>query len=353
MDNKSGKSKKSGEAVEKLRRDIDAGAPGTLYILHGEERYLRDRTLESLRAILPDGVNGFNYRRFEWKRATVSDIRAAVDTPPAFADRTVIEVRDFDLFGADSNDRDALCAIFEDMPEYACLVFVYDTLEYKPDGRMALGRAIKKYARSVEFAAQDETRLAKWVTVHFKRLGKLIDARAANYLIALTDGYMASLNSEIGKLAAYVTSDTVTRQDIDAVVTPSPEAVAYQLTDAVARGDFDSAAAILDTLLRMREAPHKLIFNISLKMRQLLAARVCVENGLGSAKLSEMCGIRFEFQARGLMSAARSISLGECRDAVLYCSQTALAMNSGSDHEAQLITLLPRLALRRRTGARA
>ncbi|MDR1589786.1 MAG: DNA polymerase III subunit delta [Oscillospiraceae bacterium] len=345
MDDKTVKARQS---VEKFRAEIGAGAPVGLYVLHGEERYLRDRTLESLRAIIPDNLASFNYRRFEWKSAAADDIFAAVNTPPAFAERAIVEVRDYDMFGAGESDRQTLCEIFADLPEYICLVFVYDTVEYKPDGRTALGKAIKKYAQVVEFGSQDEARLTKWITAHFRKLGKSIDARAAGYLVELTDGYMASLNSEIGKLAAYVKSDSVTRADIDNIVTPSPEAFAYQMTDAIARGDYDAAARVLDTLLRMREPPHKLIFTISLKMRQLLAARVCADNGLGTGRLAELCGIKFEFQARTLLSAARSMSLRECRDAALYCAQTAYAMNSGGDGEDELIKLMARLALRRR-----
>jgi DNA polymerase-3 subunit delta len=342
------KAVKARQTVEKFRSDIGAGTPGRLYILHGEERYLRDRTLESLRALIPAGASGFNYRRFEWKSASADDIFAAVNTPPAFAERTVVEARDYDMFGAGESDRRTLCELFEDLPEYVCLVFVYDTVDYKPDGRTALGKTIKKYAQVVEFGAQEETRLLKWIAAHFKRLGKTIDARAAGYLLELTDGYMASLNSEIGKLAAYAKSDAVTRADIENIVTPSPEAFAYQMTDAIARGDYDAAARILDALLRMREPPHKLIYTISLKMRQLLAARVCADARLNSAQLAELCGIKFEFQARGLLSAARSISLEECRDSALYCARTAYAMNSGGDGEDELIKLMARLALRRR-----
>jgi DNA polymerase-3 subunit delta len=338
---------KSADAVDKFRRDISEGAPGTLYILHGEERYLRDRTLESLRAILPGGSSDFNYRRLEWKRAAADDIYAAVNTPPASCERTIVEVRDFDLFGASETDRRTLCDIFSDMPGYVCLVFVYDTADYKSDGRMEIARAIKKYAQVVEFGPQDAPRLSKWVTTHFRRLGKNISGGDALYLIGQTDGYMASLSGEIGKLAAYVAGETITRRDIDAVVAPTPDAAAFQLTDAIARGNYNTAAEKLDALLRMREPPHKLIYIISMKMRQLLTARLCLDRGLGADKLAEICGVKQEFQARNLLAAARAIPLEECRCAVLYCARTAYAMNSGGDYEAELIKLLPRLALRR------
>ncbi|MDR2665512.1 MAG: DNA polymerase III subunit delta [Oscillospiraceae bacterium] len=340
------------QSVETLRQDISEGKPRRLYVLHGEERYLRDRMLESLRALLKGGSADFDHRRLAWKKATVEGIRAAVDTPPAFSEYAIIEARDFDFSGAGESDRLSLCRLFADLPEYACLVFVFDTLEYKPDGRTALGKALKKYACVVEFGLQDEAKLVKWVAAHFKRLGKSISAADAKHLIGMTDGYMAGLCNDIEILASYTAGSAVTSDDIDAVVTPTTEAFTYNLTDALARGDYDSAAVVLDTLLRMREAPHKLIYSISLKMRQLLAARVCLENRQNAAQLAKMCDIRFQFQANSLMSSARSITLDECRDAVSFCAQAAYAMNSGGGEE-ELIKLLPRLAISRQTRASA
>ncbi|MDR1299114.1 MAG: DNA polymerase III subunit delta [Oscillospiraceae bacterium] len=340
------------QSVEMFRQDISEGKPRRLYVLHGEERYLRDRMLESLRALLTGGFADFNHRRLAWKRATVEDIRAAVDTPPAFSEHTIVEARDFDFSGAREADRRALCELFADLPEYACLVFVFDTLEYKPDGRTALGKALKKYASVVEFGLQDEAKLVKWVSAHFKRLGKTISSAGARHLIGLTDGYMAGLGNDIELLASYTADSAVTEADIDAAITPTAEAFIYNLTDALARGDFGAAAGILDALLRMREPPHKLIYSISLKMRQLLAARVCLENRQNAAQLAKMCDIRFQFQANNLMSSARSVTLDECRDAVAFSAQAAYAMNSGGG-EDELVKLLLRLAISRQKRARA
>lgn len=50
--------------------------------------------------------------------------------------RTLIVVQDYDLFKAPEGERKAITQLLEDLPEYCCLVFVYDTLAYKRDARM-------------------------------------------------------------------------------------------------------------------------------------------------------------------------------------------------------------------------
>jgi len=333
--------KKGADGYTSLAKAIASGQIDSFYIFHGDERYLLERGLAELRrALCPDGLDGFNYKRFE--ALTPTELEDAINTLPAFAERTLIEVHDFNIFKHEQKER--LADIFSDLPDYVCVVFVYSTVEYKPDGRQKLNTAILKNATVLEFTVQDQDKLIKWISRHFEDSGKCISRTDAEYLAFITGGYMSVLRGEIEKVAAYAKGDTITRGEIDALVTPALDAVAYKLADALAQRSYKQAMLVLDELLRMREAPHKLMFGIALKMRQLLAARVCFENGLGTDAFMEMCGIRFPFQAKMLMDTARKTTLCECRDAVLACGMTAYELNSGSEPESRLTMLVARLA---------
>ena len=322
---------------------LKTGEIERLYIFHGEERYLLERCLAKLRAVVcPDGLDGFNYKRYEGKGLRADEIEDAVNTFPAFAGKTLVEIHDYDIFKSDAKEQ--LCEIFADLPDFVCVVFVYGTIEYKPDGRVKINKEILRNANVVDFVIQDQDNLVKWIRRHFKDAGKSISISDAEYLAHLTGGLMATLNGEIEKTAAYSKHETVTRTDIDAVVTPILDTVAYKLSDALINRNNKLALQLLDELFQMREAPHKLIFSISLKMRQLLAARVCIENNLGRTTLMEICGIRHDFQARILMNTANKASLSTCRNAVLLCSETALELNSATEPESRMIELITRLA---------
>ncbi|MCL2409232.1 MAG: DNA polymerase III subunit delta [Oscillospiraceae bacterium] len=329
------------DGYAELTAAITAGEIGSLYIFHGEERYLLERGLENLRqSLCPDGLDSFNYKRYDGA-ILPDDLDHAIDTLPAFADRTLIEIHDYDIFKNEKRER--LLEIFSQLPEYVCVVFVYNTVPYKPDGRQKINSAIVKSACVIEFAIQDQSKLIKWIIRHFQAGGKQISAKDAEYLAFITGGLMAPLSGEIEKTAAYAKEETVTRWDIDAVVTPVLDAVAYKLTDALIRRDYQNAMVILDELLQMKEAPHRLIYVISLKMRELLAARICIENGQGIEILMEMCGIRFPFQAKTLFETARKTTLAECRSAVKACAETAYELNSGSDQESMITELIAKL----------
>ena len=305
-----------------------------------------ERSLISLRAFLcPDGLDGFNYKRFEGSMITIDELEDAVNTLPAFADRTLIEIHDFDIFKSILKPR--LNEIFSDLPDYVCVVFIYNTIEYKPDGRQKINKEILKHANVIDFVVQSQDKLIKWIRRHFHDAGKSISTSDAEYLAFITGGLMSVLNGEIEKTAAYAKSENVTRTDIDAVVTPALDTVAYKLTDALVSRDNERALRLLDELFQMREVPHKLMYSISLKMRQLLAARVCIESKLDKTVLMGMCGIRHDFQAHTLISTAKKATLADCRDAVLFCSMTAMELNSLSNPESRMIELITKLAFGR------
>ena len=336
---------KKEDGFKQISAAISGGQIGNFYIFHGEERYLLDRALVMLREKLcPDGQSSFNYKRYEGEALSFEILEETINTFPVFAERTFLEVHDFNIFKGD--ERQMLLEIFSDLPDYICVVFIYNTIEYKPDGREKLNKEILKYAEDIEFSVAEQSRLIKWIVRHFEDCGKKISRSDTEYIALITGGLMTVLHSEIEKTAAYAAGDTITRSDIDAVVTPVLDAVAYKLTDALAKRDYKKASQILSDLLEMREAPHKLIYSISLKMRQLLAARICFENNLGVAGLMEMSGMTYEFQAKALMSSARETTLAECKKFVQICSETALALNSSgsSEPEACMAELVARLA---------
>ncbi len=228
-----------------------------------------------------------------------------------------------------------------------CVVFVYDTVEFRPDNRLKQNQALRKLMHIVEFEVQEQSDLVSWIGRRYKALGKKIDRPTAEYLAFVTGGLMTNLVGEIEKTAALSAGVIIDRETIDKVVTPVLDAVTYRLADELATGRFDRACRTLSDLLQMREPPHKILYAVSQKMRQLLAARICVERRAGLAELMD-CGVRYEFQARNLLAGARTVTSEWCRNAVVCCADTALAMNSSVESdEALLVDLLISCAVQR------
>jgi DNA polymerase-3 subunit delta len=237
-----------GAAVSKLK----IHGPGRLYLLWGEEDYLRERFLDELRhAVLGENADDFNYKRMEGRGLDLRRLEEAVNAVPFLGDRCLVEVRDFDLNGCRD---EAFPQILEQIPETTTVGLVQD-IDNPPDGRLGLVKKLRQQAEALEFTAQGQARLAKWIGQRFAWHGKQIARQDAEYLIFVSGSLMNQLIPEIEKLSNYVNSDAVTRADIDAVAIRLPEARVFELTDALSRRDFDGAARILSELLLSRESP--------------------------------------------------------------------------------------------------
>lgn len=156
-------------AYRKLKQDLRQGTVGSLYLFHGEEAYLRDHYLDQMKAkLIPPGMESFNYHRLAGKTLTAQRLAETVDALPMMSPRTLIVVQDYDLFKAPEGERKAITQLLEDLPEYCCLVFVYDTLAYKRDARMKkLAGVLQDKGREVPFLRQETGDLVDWIGRRF------------------------------------------------------------------------------------------------------------------------------------------------------------------------------------------
>ena len=331
---------------QRLRRELADGTPGSLYLFYGEETYLRDHYLTQLREqLLTGGMEEFNFHAIPGGEMSPRRLEEALDCLPMMAGRTLVQVTDFDLFKAGEKDREQYAALLSDLPDYVCLVFVYDLIPYKGDARTKLAAVFRESGVVVEFARQDTGELVKWVRRRFRSLDKEISPSLASELIFLCGDLMTNLVGEIGKIAAYAKGGEITREDIDAVATPQLDTVVFRMTDAIGAKNFDRAAQVLGELYQMQEHPIKIMGALGRQLRQLYSARLALDRGKGAACLAELWGMR-PFQAEKVLGAARRFSLDWCRRAVIRCGQTDLAMKStGQDPRELFTTLLLELAV--------
>ena len=311
-------------------------------MFHGEETYLRDHYLSRLReAVLTGGLGEFNRHDLSAREMSPHALEEAVDCLPMMAERTLIQVTDFDLFK--SGDKEEYVRILSNLPDYCCLVFVYDVLEYKPDSRTKLAAVLKEHGTVVNFTRQEASELRSWIRRHFRALGKDIDSRLCGEMIELCGDLMQNLQQEIEKIAAYAKGGQITRADIEAVATPQLSAVVFRIADAIGERNYDKAASVLGELYQMQKSPYEILSALGKQMRQLYSARLALEGRKNAAWVADLWGMRYP--ADRLMVSARRFSLPWCRRAVTRCAQTDLAMkSSGQDPKELLTTLLLELA---------
>ena len=346
------KAPKANEAFQKLKNDLAEGTLGCAYIFYGEESYLREYYLGELRKVLvPAGFEEFNYHRLEGKDLTVQTLSEMAEAMPMLAERTLIVVTDYDIFKLNEEQREKMIAFLDDIPPYCCVVFVYDTVAYKPNKTLKkLCKAVSDHVEAVEFRAAENIDLISWITRRFKALGKEIDRQTAEYLIFTCGGLMTGLVPEITKIGTYAKGKAITQKDIDAVADPVLSAEVFKLSDAVLQGDYDRAAGILGDLLKMQTEPIMILAALGSQLRRIYTARMAIDSGKDKYWLMELWDMKSDYPAKLLLASAKKTTAAWCSDAVKMCQVLDRRMKSekGIDSAGELKLLLVRLGAKRK-----
>lgn len=321
-----------------FKADLKNKTPRRLYLLHGEEVYLREYYLGKLRELLlPDGAEAFNLKDLDGKVCTLREILQAADCLPMMSQYTMVLVQDFDLSKLSEDDRAAFIDYLQDLPDYLCLVFVYDVIPFKSDSRTKLDAALRANGLIVDFPRQSQGDLTDWIVRRFKATGHEIDTELCRYLIFLCGDLMQDLTLEIGKIGAYARERRITRRDIDAVATPQLDAVVFQLTDAISARNYDQALNSLSDLLRMQEQANTLLAYLGKYLRQLYTARVALEEGRRGDDLAALWKLH-PYPAGKLMTAARRVELSWCRHALELAAEAGRAMRDVASADRDILT---------------
>ena len=325
--------------LERLKSDLKLNAPARLYVFYGPEAYLRSYYLDSLHKLLvEDFAEAFNYHRFNGETISLQGVLDSIEALPMMAQRSMVQIDDVNFF-AMGEDGAAYARFFSDIPDYCTVVLVYETVEFKIDRRKKALAEVFDRATAVEFTQPSDRELISWVGRHLKKQGKQISVDDAQYLIHRTGGAMTALLGEIGKLAAYVAEETVTRDHIDLLVEPVLEADVFAITDAITRGRYETALQTLRTVLQKQEEPVRILGAMGGQFRRLLAAKRLLEGGKQQADLMKLCGIS-SYPAKLSMESAKRLSERFCARAVELCLEADEKLKTSYDDPERVLEFL-------------
>ena len=310
--------------------------PQRLYLLWGPEDYLREQYLAQLRALcLPEGEDSFSYHRFDGPEPDLQELSAAIDAMPFMSERSFVEVRDADLNHL--KQAEAFDALLSDLPDY-CTVALVQGVQYEPDGRLKLTKGLREKATELCFTQQTQGALVDWIARRFAAAGKRVELEAAQRLIFISGDLMNRLIPEIEKVAAYARGEVVTVSDVEAVADHIPEAIVFDMTDYIAKKEYNSALSVLAELLAdKKNEPIAVLAVLGGQMRRLYAARLAVDKRLGAAYVMEVCNLRSDYIANRLIASARGFALPRLIRAVELCAETDYRMKSSSADDAALL----------------
>ena len=335
-------------AYDGLRAALKAQTTARAYLFYGEESYLRQTYVQQLQTLLiPKGSEDFNLHHLSGPRLTAQEVADAVEAMPMMAANTLVTVTDWDIFKLEEAQRSQLIELLEDIPEYCTLLFIYDTVAYKRDGKMKkLAAAIDKNVEVVEFQGQSRDALVRWLQKRFRALDHQIDLTTADYMLFYCGSMMDNLIGEVNKVAAFAKAEQVTAADIAAVAEPVLDARIFDMTNHISARDYNKAAAVLGDLLRMQTEPIVILGAIGKELRRLYTARMALDSGKDRFWLMDLWQMRSDYPARLLLQAARRVDHAWCKRSLAACQLLDRRMKSEKniDREGELVQFVMELA---------
>jgi DNA polymerase-3 subunit delta len=253
--------------------------PGILLV--GGDRYLRDLCRRKLvDAYVAVGTRDWGVRKFSAGEDDVSAILGQAQTMPMLAPQQVIfvgETEAWERLGDDSRDLlvKQISEYFDDPAPFTVLVFEAVAL----DQRMRLAKmfAEKTVTVSVELSTDpaERAKLALPLSLEMAReLGATLEPDAAEELCDIMNGELASIRTELEKLAAYAGDrKVIMRADVDLLVISARKYEVWDLADMLAARQPAQALEFLDSLLREGEPAPALLGALAWMYRKLLEAQ--------------------------------------------------------------------------------
>ena len=291
--------------MKSLNEDIKNGQWKPVYLLYGEEAYLKKQYKDRMtKAILPDG-DIVNYAYYEGKGINPGELIDLAETMPFFAERRLIVVENSGFF---KNATPELADYIKTMPDTTCFIFV----ENEVDKRNRLYKAVKDKGRVVELGRQDEKTLLYWIGAQVKREGKLIKTSTAQYLVERTGTDMENLEKELEKLFAYTLDEKeITPAAIDEICTAQISNKIFEMVEAVAAKHQKKAMDLYYDLLALKEPPMRILYLLSRQFKQLMEVKALCIKGMDKSQIAKTVGIH-PFVAGKYMSRCRSFGLADC-----------------------------------------
>lgn len=158
-------------------------------------------------------------------------------------------------------------------------------------------KSLKNNATVVDCSRLDKKNITGWVLAKLKNVKKMVDntevgvtinADALDLLIDYTNSYLSKISMEIDKLIAYATS-TITKQDVENLVSKDLEYSIFELTEAIGQGNKTKAVMIKNDLMSNRKTFNTTLSVCSSFFRRLFLS---ITSPLPNSEIATMLGVK-------------------------------------------------------------
>jgi DNA polymerase-3 subunit delta len=267
-----------------------AAKPGKiepLYVLHGDEAFLKRQALRALRSrALGDDADEQAVSLHAGDKATFAEVFDELDTVPFFFPRRLVVIDNADPFV--TKHRSELEKRVGQLP--ATGVLVLDVKTWAANTKLA---KLVPNERTLVCKAPAPFKMPQWCADwSLATYRKQLPTPAAQLLVELVGPDMGQLDQELLKLSTFVGAKAkIDAADVDKLVGSSRGENIWKIFDSIAVGDVRAALGILHRLFDHGEDAHRILGAFSSHLRKLAAAARLVSQGSSVGAALEKAGV--------------------------------------------------------------
>ncbi|MCR5747735.1 MAG: DNA polymerase III subunit delta [Lachnospiraceae bacterium] len=319
--------------MRQVRDDVKKGDIAPVYLIYGDEAYLRENYKNTLINALVTPGDNLNFNSFRGSNTDPKEITALAVTMPFMAEKRVILVQDSGFFKKAT----------EEMEEYidnpssdTVLVFVESGI----DKRNKAYSIAKKHDYLVEAQRFDPEKLPQWITVNFKRKGKKIPGSAIKLLIERAGTDLSLLDQEVEKLASFAGDrEIITDEDVLTMVHRSPSASVFTMIDAIVDNKLDTAVGLYYDMLSGDEKALGILALIVRHFRILLIVKEMNDKKAAQADIGKAAGV-YPSMVWKYNKQAKVYSRAKMKNILKDCLQTERDIKQGVMGENLAVEIL-------------
>ncbi|MCH5275442.1 MAG: DNA polymerase III subunit delta [Lachnospiraceae bacterium] len=319
--------------MQQINGDIKSGNWKQMYLLFGEEAYLRRQYRDRLRQALSGDGDSMNTHYFEGKDINQGEIIDLAETMPFLAERRVIVMENTGLF---KSGGEKLAEYLAEPAPTAYFVFV----ENEVDKRSKLYKQVQAAGHAAEFGAQDEKTLKRWMAGILKKEGLQITESTAEAFLDKVGTDMENIRSELEKLVCYCMGKSVVDPvDVEAICTTRINNRIFDMVTAIGEKRTEDALNLYYDLLALKEPPMRILFLIARQCNTLLQVKQLKNKGFANKAIGEKLGLP-GFVAGKYASQAAGFKERELKRAVTCCVEAEEAVKTGRMNDTMSVEML-------------
>lgn len=319
--------------MQRINNDIKQNNFKQIYLLYGEERYLKRQYTDRLHKAMCNDGDSMNTHFFEGKDSSVGEIIDLAETLPFLANRRVLFISNSGLF---KSGGEKMAEYLASPNETAFFVFT----ESDVDKRCKLFKTVQSNGCVVEFAEQDEGTLKRWIAGIVGRDNKKITERTVTHFLTKAGTDMENIQMELEKLLCYcMDRDVITDEDVEAVCTNRISNHIFDMVNAIASGNTGEALTLYYDLLALKEPAMRILFLIARQYNLLLQTKELKQKGFPDKDIASKIGVP-PFAAGKYVAQASRFKASDLKSYVKRCVEAEEAVKTGRMNDVISVEIL-------------